>query len=513
MSGQARSADPVLRFGRRSVPWLLVGLLLGLGVGVLLVARTTPLANASTVVELSAVEPQVDLNSSAPVKAVTVDTDAQLLTSDEVVQAAGAAAGRSPARARASLGVSAAQITRVITLTYTDPSPKRAQAGAEAAATALLRARERLVVVPLREQLRLLGQSLAAVDAVDPVDPAAAPPAPSGDLVSPSGRQQAAVSAELALTGAGTVLQHALALPATDRGSIAVPLATSAGVGALVLFLVGLLRDRRARAAVDPAAASAREATVRPFRRLRAVVVTLVLGAVGVGAGLGVAAQVDDRPLGVASVVLRPLPGNAFSGRGRDESVALGTEAQLVSADDVLAKAVAGGRGTVLGLRDRVQADVLPSSEVLTVSVRGSTTEGPRTATTVAGALLEVRQARAVAAYGRQRDTLTARIAETRAALTRAQGPGGDPTLAPSLSQRVVTLTEDLRSLPTDVTPGSVIDTTSSPQVAKELLRRGLPVLLGGLGLLAGGLLARRGRRAARRRPDVAVRRPEPSLA
>ena len=508
-----RDRDPVLAYGRRALPWLLVGTLLGLAAGAGVWRAQSAVAHASTVVELTAVSGQVDLVAGAPLQQVTVDTDAQLLTSDEVVLAAAAAAGRTTEQARGSLAITAAQLTRVLTLTYTDAAPRAARAGAEAAATAFLQARERLVIAPKRTSLTKLGN---VVDILPGADPAAGAPAPgtaAADLATPAGRQQAAVAAELALTGPGVVLQHALALPATDRGSVAVPLGSGAGVGGLLLFCIGLVRVRGRRslaphagpASMPSASRPVPSPVVRPRRRpLRPLACGLVLGLVCAAAGLGVSAlAVDAGPSGTASFVVTPLPGTAFAARGHDTSVDLLTEAQLVLSDAVLDQVVtdpAVSGATVFGLRGHIDASVLPGSEVVTVAVRGGDSGRVLTlARDLAHATLQVRQDRATAARVVQRNLLQARIADSQTALDTASAPGGQVALAPVLSQRLVTLRDDLRAIPTDpVDAGALIDSASGVPVSRVLLYAGVPVLLG---LLGAGLGARLGRH---RRPPAA---------
>lgn len=505
--------DPVLTYGRRALPWLMVGLLLGLAAGAGVWRLQPAIANASTVVELTPVSAQVDLGAGGVLQQVTVDTDAQLITSDEVVLAAARAAGRTVAQARAALTVTAAQLTRVLTLTYSDASPKAAQAGAEAAATAFLQARERLVITPVRNSLTRLGN---VVDVLPGADPAAAAPAPgtaAADQATPAGRQRAAVAAQLALSGPGVVLQHALALPATDRGSIAVPLGSGAGVGALLLFVIGLLRLRSRRSLSTPPAdpAEARLAgrpvpspVIRRRRRtLRPLACAAALGLVGVAAGLGLASVAADAgPTGSSSFVVRPLAGTAFSARGRDNSVDLLTEAQLVMSDAVLDKVVADPAvigATNLGLRGHIDAAVLPGSEVITVAVRGGDSGRVLVlARDLARATLQVRQDRALAALVVQRNVLQTRIADSQAALARSTAPGGQAALSPVLSQRLVTLRDLLRAVPTEVDAGGLIDSSSAVPVSRELLNLGIPVLAG---LLGGGLGAWLGRH---RRPSTA---------
>ena len=498
--------DPVLAHGRRALPWLLVGLLIGLAAGAGVWRARPVVAHASTVLELTSVLAQVDLGGSGGVKPVTVDTDAQLLTSDEVVFAAAAAAGRTVEQARASLTVSAAQLTRVLTLTYSDGSPRAAQAGAEAAATAFLQARERLVLTPVRTSLTKLGN---VVDILPGADPAAAAPAPgtaAADLATPAGRQQAAIAAELALTGPGVVLQHALALPATDRGGIAVPLGSGAGVGALLMFGVGLWRVGSSRRSAASQAVPVPVPTVgrrvpspverRRRRPLRPLACGLALGLVGAAAGLGISsAAVDAGPTGTASFVVRPLAGTGFAARGFDNSVDLLTETQQVFSDAVLDKVVADPAitgATADGLRGHIDAAVPPGSEVITVAVRGGDADRVLTlARDLARATLQVRQDRAMAALVVQRNLLQSRIADSQTALDKSSAPGGQAALTPVLSQRLVTLRDDLRSIPTEVDAGALIDSSSAVPVSRQLEYAGIPVLLG---LLGAGLGARLGR-------------------
>ncbi len=477
----APGRDPVLAHGRRSLPFALVGLLVGLAVGAGVLLTSPSLARATTVVELTAIRSQIDL-TGAPTAAVTADTDAQLLASDEVVAAAAAAAGRTPEQARGALSVSAVALTRVLSISYEDRSAKAAEAGSRAAAAAFLAARERLVLDPVRAALASLGQ---VVDAPAPVAEGAAAAAP---VVSPLGRQQAALAAELALNGAGTVLVEATTAP-RQRANPEVPLGSGAATGALLGLGLGLLLSsgRPARpVAAGPAHRSGR----------RTAALGIALGLVGTAAGLAAASQVGTGPSATATVLVRPLVGNAYAGGDRDASVDLQTEAQVVRSDAVLSRAVPNG-STVTGLRARVRAERRPGSEVLAITVGGST--GDR-ATALAGdlarALLAEREERARQAVAAQAALLRERITQAQQLFDAAiaLAAGAESVQGSLLGERLVLLREDLRALPTELRAGSVVEVQRVDTSAAVVLQVVLVVGGGLAGLVLGLLLGRRPR-------------------
>ena len=248
MTGRSRirTSDPVLAYAGRARAWIFTGLALGLAAGLGLYLLTAPSYRATVAVEVSEVAPMVDLSPTRlRVKQVTVDTDAQILASDEVVTAVGEAAGDSTAQARAQLVIAARPLTRILDITYTASSAAEAAAGAEQGAETFLAERDRLVIAPVEDYLRhVINQTRDPTPASELLATANLSKTPEHR---PEGFRQRAVTARLELSGAGRVLEHARTSSSPDRGDIEVPLASGAALGALLGFWLGFARDRGRR--------------------------------------------------------------------------------------------------------------------------------------------------------------------------------------------------------------------------------------------------------------------------
>ena len=127
--------DPVLgRLRRMRVP-VLVGALLGLLVGIAVHQTTPPTFTAQIAVELPMLRDRIDLNPGGARGApLSIDTDAQLVLSDPVVQAIATAEQRPERQVRASLVVTARPHSRILVVSYTtrtaDFASRTASAGA-----------------------------------------------------------------------------------------------------------------------------------------------------------------------------------------------------------------------------------------------------------------------------------------------------------------------------------------------------------------------------------------------
>lgn len=243
--------DPIMRAGRRAAVGVLVGAVLGTAfAGAWYLSR--PVEYSSTVaLELSAVAPLVDLNPvGATIDEVTVDTDAGLAASDQVVDAVAEETGLAPERVRDRIVVRARPLSRILEITYTtSASPDSARDGATSAAEALLDQREQLIVEPVRAYLSSVERATVDVQNHNE-DKLSGDSAVGGVTVS---RGQAALETRLEraqryqvrLPQAGTVVASA-STPDVRRGTIDVILMSGAGLGALLGFGVGLLWERRA---------------------------------------------------------------------------------------------------------------------------------------------------------------------------------------------------------------------------------------------------------------------------
>jgi hypothetical protein len=235
------TSDAILTRGLRGRTWL-VGAFLGLIAGAGMYVATPPAFTATAVVELAEASPVIDLSPlAARPRLVSVDTDAQIVVSDEVLSAVADATNQPTTVVRRSLVVTARPLTRVIQISYRTASAATARAGAQRAAEAFLGERERLFVDPVQAYL-------TEVDArsQSPDQPAATTPA---DLSSRAQSRveswrQRAMAARLEITGAGAVLESARVKAGGSRGNPEVPVVTGACLGALLGVGVALARGR-----------------------------------------------------------------------------------------------------------------------------------------------------------------------------------------------------------------------------------------------------------------------------
>jgi hypothetical protein len=219
----------------------MVGIIVGLGV--YFTAPTT--YSAATAVELTKVAPGLDLNPIAPPpELLTIDSDAQMVDTDEVVSSVAKVTHDPTSHVRASLQVTARPLTRVLVITYTSSTAARATAGAQRAAETFLDVREQLVVKPLEDYLANVKQltespRLSAETTTEDL---------SGRVQSRvEGLRQRAMLAELKADGAGSVAQSARITSSGNRGGVEIPVVTGACLGALLG--VGFTVARRYRRA------------------------------------------------------------------------------------------------------------------------------------------------------------------------------------------------------------------------------------------------------------------------
>ncbi|MGY2701901.1 GumC domain-containing protein [Nocardioides sp. HB32] len=125
-------------FVRRRLVSLATLTVLGLLVGIALAAMTPTTYSATASVVLTPVPKYLTPSTTTLVPpAVTIDTDAQLLQSPEVLAAVADVLGGSAAGALSHLSVGASAHSRVLHITVTAQSPAAAAAAANAAASAL----------------------------------------------------------------------------------------------------------------------------------------------------------------------------------------------------------------------------------------------------------------------------------------------------------------------------------------------------------------------------------------
>lgn len=233
----------------------------------------------------------------------------------------------------------------------------------------------------------------------------------------------------------------------------------------------------------------------RNRRLLRQLIWSVALVVVGLAVGLAAGAPFASRPVGQASVLVTPLPGNAFSVRSVDELVDLKTEAQLGFSDAVLSqvRSLSGGQLDDVALRRRVSVRVANNAEVIVISYRGeSSVEATKMARQVAEKFLKVRTATAV-------DAAVKRTAVVQTALEKTQhdfdtaSAGADPAALTVLGQRINALQRDLRAVGgAPPSPGSIL-AASAPR-SSEVRKVRVALLITSV-LMAGLIGIRLGRR------------------
>ncbi|MGZ4448835.1 MAG: hypothetical protein ACXVW4_03485 [Nocardioides sp.] len=151
-------------FVRRHRAWLLLCAALGLVAGFVWSLGQPTLYSATASVALAPVPQYVTPSTTETVApAVSVDTDAQLLQSPQVVGAVAAVLGSSPTTAVGRLSVTASPNSHVLHVTVTAGSPARAAAAADAAVTALLDVRRQTLGGLQLGQLRMLASDQEAL--------------------------------------------------------------------------------------------------------------------------------------------------------------------------------------------------------------------------------------------------------------------------------------------------------------------------------------------------------------
>lgn len=224
-------------------------------------------------------------------------------------------------------------------------------------------------------------------------------------------------------------------------------------------------------------------------RLLRQLIWSVALVLVGLIVGLAAGHPFASRPVGQATILVNPLPGNAFSARSvNNELVDLRTEAQLAFSDDVLNKvrSLTGGPLDAVALRRRVSVRVASEAEVIVISYRGDTSaEATRMARQLADRFLEVRTANAADAALKRTDVVQTALAKTQHDFDTASA-GTDPAALTVLAQRINALQRDLRAVGgAPPSPGTVL-AASAPRSAQV---RKLRVALLTTSVIVAGLI------------------------
>jgi capsular polysaccharide biosynthesis protein len=530
MSSRVNVANPDFVMHHLARGWvLLAGALLGVVLGGWFYYTTPAKYSATAAVELTAVSPTIDLGTvRGRPRLESVDTDARMLAADDVVSSVAKASGDSTLWARTAVTVDARNLTRVLEITYTSETPEGARAGANSAADGLLVARQRLVIAPIEAYLTEVAKRTET-----PLD---------AEVVNPEDRfgtaefrvenwRDRALTARLQLPDAGTVLQRATASSGAERGPMEVPLTSGAALGALlaVLLSMGLQRLRAGRVrharriqlvvrqggallkAPLTSVAAVPASRLRRHPALRAVSIVVTVSLLGLGLGYGIATRLDTRDLGRSTVLLRPLPGNAFSARNGDTAVDLKTDGQVALSDAVLTPIAAALHNglTVETLRSRLNVKPVDNAEVVILNYKG---DGPAQAidvvTRVANQLLAIRTEQAKAAYKEQATLISTELAaaEDRAAAGLAgagEGKAQNSEAQSILNQRVVSLRNDLSSVQeAPPGPGTLLATTAPRQSGVRKLQLAIVaaswLIATSVGLLLGARQPKTRRRPGR---------------
>jgi hypothetical protein len=259
---------------------------------------------------------------------------------------------------------------------------------------------------------------------------------------------------------------------------------------------------------VAPVSESSSPPPSRSRRWLKRGVWVVLLAIAGGLLGLAIGARLDRQVSAEVSLLLVPLPGNAFSDHAGNTLIDLETESHLPQSDAVLRR-VAAGEGTVPNaelIRRRLTVRIVPNSSVIILRYRAGTAEqAKQIATLVAEATLEERQARAAVAGAARLEILAGQqeaLDEQKAALggEAADGAEGPVALSPEMlkvfSQRAANLlAQENAASDTSASPGQIISTTVRPDGLREKLRVGVLVAGVGLGALVGLWVSRTPRR------------------
>jgi hypothetical protein len=249
----------------------------------------------------------------------------------------------------------------------------------------------------------------------------------------------------------------------------------------------------------------------RHRRPLRQLIWSVVLVVVGLVAGLAAGQPFASRPVGQATVLVNPLPGNAFSVRSVNELVDLKTEAQLAFSDAVLGKVqtLGGARLDAAALRRRVSVRVTNDAEVIVILYRGDTSvEATRMARQVADKFLEVRTGNALDAAAKRSSVAQAALDKTQHSFDTASKAGTDPAVLTVLAQRINALQRALRAVGgAPPSPGTVLAASAPRSAQVRKVRVGLLVASVVLTGVIGYRLGRRPRHLPRWTHRLPLRR------
>lgn len=471
-----------------------LGLAVGLALGGVVYLLTPTTYTAKATLELPATPPQVDLNRTAPpIKPLTLDTEAQLILSDPVVDNVSLALDTDPATVRANIGVSAIPLTRVLEVTYTDGDAERALAGARSVANTFVAERDQVYLAPQRDYLNeILGKTEAAHTTQTETVKI------SEDQPRTEALRQAAVASQLRLPGQANVIIAPRLSESAYRGDLLVPLVSGAAFGALMGTLISLARSAtwtRGWFGLPRIALSWSERVGHGRRRRKvllidsdyrrhALIYMAVIGILGaLIAGTAGALATRTSFIGTTTVLLNPLPGNGFARRGsiQSDETQLSTEAALVSSDEVLRRVSDQTGVEVPVLRRRVSAEANSAAEAIFISYRARTEgQAEQMSRAVADSVLQVRQARVQSAFLRRTSILDVDIAQAQAVLESALKPGGPRAQVGAFNARLADLRAE-RAAIEDVVPHAGTIVADEVSLSRRSQLQPLIAALGGL--------------------------------
>ncbi len=232
----------------------------------------------------------------------------------------------------------------------------------------------------------------------------------------------------------------------------------------------------------------------RPGRWVRRTAWVVALGVAGATLGLAIGTRLDAQVSAEASVLLTPMPGNAYADRSGNLLTDTETESHLPQSDAVLRRVAADGKPVPSAdvMRRRLTAAVVPNTSIILIRYRAETAAQAREMVArIARATLAERVARAKAVSASQVEVLQAQMRQA-AEQTDLLSPTSRET-SKALARRAAELNSQLITVQqaADQAPGRVIKTVNRPDRLLPKVRLAVLGLCTALGLLLGLWVAR----------------------
>lgn len=229
----------------------------------------------------------------------------------------------------------------------------------------------------------------------------------------------------------------------------------------------------------------------RWLRRTAWIVLLAVAGAV---LGLAIGTRLDSQATAEASVLLTPMPGNAYTDVSGNLLTDMETESHLPQSDAVLRRVAADGEPAPSAdiMRRRLTAAIVPNASIILIRYKAETAAQARAMVArIAEATLVERVERAKAATAARVEVLEAQK-QQEARQSDLLSPTSRET-SKVLARRAAELNSQLNILQqaAEQKPGRVIKTVNQPDRLVPKLR--IVALLGciGLGVLVGSWVGR----------------------